>query len=176
MRCSVLLPLSVLVAVTACVAPPRQPPAPAARPVIGRPTPPPAPIADWRDWPRTPGDWQHMVEAGRPVARYRTPAGATLFTMSCDRPARTLSLMLPGALAPLTIRTTSTTRTLATHAVPPADPATLPTIVATLAATDPLLDAMAFSRGRFTAEQPGGPPLVLPAWAEVGRLIEDCRG
>ncbi len=176
MRCSVLFPLSALVAVTACVAPPRRPPAPAPRAVIGRPAPPPAPIADWRDRPRTPGDWQHAVEAGHPVARYRSPDGAPLFTMTCDRPGRRMALMLAGIPAPLTIRTTSTTRTLAARALPVADPAAPPAIVATLAAADPLLDAMAFSRGRFTAEQPGGAALVLPAWAEVGRVIEDCRG
>ena len=45
-----------------------------------------------------------------------------------------------------------------------------------LAVTDPLLDAMAFSRGRFVVEQPGQAPLVLPPYAEIGRVIEDCRG
>ncbi len=33
---------------------------------------------------------------------------------------------------------------------------------------DPLLDAMAFSRGRFTNEQSGQVPLVIPAYAEIG--------
>ncbi|WP_345907778.1 hypothetical protein [Sphingomonas sp. UBA4815] len=45
-----------------------------------------------------------------------------------------------------------------------------------LAGNDRLLDAMAFSRGRFTIEQAGQPPLIIPAYAEVGRVIEDCRG
>lgn len=38
------------------------------------------------------------------------------------------------------------------------------------------LDQIAFSRGRFTIELPGAPPLVLPTWAEPVRVIEDCRG
>ncbi len=63
------------------------------------------------------------------------------------------------------LRTTSTTRRLAA-----ADGGIA------LAATDPLLDAMAFSRGRFTVEVPGTTALVLPSHAEVGRVIEDCRG
>ena len=40
---------------------------------------------------------------------------------------------------------------------------------------DPLLDAMAFSRGRFMVEMGGAQTLVLPAWSELGRVIEDCR-
>lgn len=40
---------------------------------------------------------------------------------------------------------------------------------------DSLLDAMAFSRGRFVLEVNGLSTLALPAWAEVGRVIEDCR-
>jgi hypothetical protein len=41
-------------------------------------------------------------------------------------------------------------------------------------ARDSLLDAMAFSRGRFVL-QAGTADLVLPAWPEVARVIEDCR-
>jgi hypothetical protein len=35
---------------------------------------------------------------------------------------------------------------------------------------------MVFSRGRFTVEVPGAPMLVIPAWPEPARVIEDCRG
>lgn len=47
--------------------------------------------------------------------------------------------------------------------------------VARLAAGDQLLDAIAFSRGRFGLEVPGLPPLVLPAYPELTRVVEDCR-
>jgi len=40
---------------------------------------------------------------------------------------------------------------------------------------DPLLDQIAFSRGRFTIEVAGQPPLYLPSWPEISRVIEDCR-
>ena len=74
--------------------------------------------------------------------------------------------------APLTIRTTTLTRSLP---VQPTGGA--PAFVATaLAADDPLLDAVAFSRGHFTAEQQGAANLVVPAWPEIGRVVEDCRG
>ena len=58
-------------------------------------------------------------------------------------------------------------------------------LTATLAASDPLLDAMAITKGRFAValldthtdggEAGGGAMLYLPAWVEVSRVIEDCR-
>ena len=48
-------------------------------------------------------------------------------------------------------------------------------IEARLAANDPLLDAMAISKGRFAIEVPGQAALFVPSWAEVTRVIEDCR-
>ena len=68
----------------------------------------------------------------------------------------------------LTIRTSNLMRTLPATARPDGT-------AATISANDPLLDAIAFSRGRFTIEQPGVAPLVLRPWAEVARVIEDCR-
>jgi hypothetical protein len=35
---------------------------------------------------------------------------------------------------------------------------------------------MAFSRGRFLVTVEGGASLVVPAWPELARVIEDCRG
>ncbi|MFW2831304.1 hypothetical protein [Sphingomonas sp. ID0503] len=48
-------------------------------------------------------------------------------------------------------------------------------VEAALRASDPFLDKIAFSRGRFTVSLAGQPRLVIPAWAEPGRVIEDCR-
>ena len=50
-------------------------------------------------------------------------------------------------------------------------------IVARANATDPNLDRLAFSRGRFavSAEGAGLRRAVLPARPEVGRVIDDCR-
>src|SRR3546814_20132544 len=44
-----------------------------------------------------------------------------------------------------------------------------------LAPRDSMLDAMGYSRGRFIVEQPGLPILVIPAYAEIERVAEDCR-
>lgn len=45
-----------------------------------------------------------------------------------------------------------------------------------LPAADPLFDQMAFSRGRFLVSVEGGGTLVVPAWPEFARVVEDCRG
>ena len=143
-----------------------------------RPAPPvvPAPVpqpADWRDLPATPGAWTYVADARGSLALFG-PAGAdALAVLRCDRANRRLFLSRAGAATgPFTVRTSSATRQLVTGATG-GDP---PYVAAVLPATDPLLDAMAFSRGRFALEQPGAPPLALPAWAEVGRVVEDCRG
>jgi hypothetical protein len=52
----------------------------------------------------------------------------------------------------------------------------VPYVAAALAVNDPLLDAMAFSRGRVAIQQDGAQTLVIPPYAEIGRVIEDCRG
>lgn len=45
-----------------------------------------------------------------------------------------------------------------------------------LPAQDQKLDQIAFSRGRFALEAANGRALTLPVHAEIGRVIEDCRG
>ncbi len=68
----------------------------------------------------------------------------------------------------MTIRTSAMTRALS------ADPGGN-MLTTRLPANDPLLDAMAFSRGRFAVETAGLPVLIVPSWTEVSRVIEDCR-
>lgn len=43
-------------------------------------------------------------------------------------------------------------------------------------ASDPQLDAIAFSRGRFFISMNGVTDLVIPDWPELARVVEDCRG
>ncbi|MDQ1157239.1 hypothetical protein QE385_001566 [Sphingomonas sp. SORGH_AS 950] len=135
-----------------------QPPAP--RPVLG---------SDWRDWPLTPGDWRYRRTAQGSTAVFGT-AGVTRLALTCDPRTRQIRLDRPASVAgSITVRTSSTTKILTARAVATGAEILLP-------AADPLLDAMAFSRGRFTMEQAGQVPLVIPAYAEIGRVIEDCRG
>lgn len=144
-------------------------PEPATRPPLA----PPPLAADWRDWPVTPGTWTYTRDARGSVAMFGQVGADAVAVLRCDAPNRRLYLSRAGAVAtPFTVRTTSVARQLPSGATG-GEP---PYVAAALPASDSLLDAMAFSRGRFTLEQTGQPPLVVPAWAEVGRVIEDCRG
>lgn len=176
MKAGLTLAMAAL-ALTAC-APATPPPAPAPAPVA-RPAPAPrpapvqqAPVSDnWMDIPATPGDWRYAPRGTGTEASFWSPAGAPMARLRCMADTRTMVLSLPdtGMRRPLvTIRTETTTRTLEAM---PADRE----MTVSLAPNDPLLDAMALSKGRFAVESEGLPPLYLPSWAEVTRVIEDCR-
>lgn len=170
------LPLALLVlASAACVPRAVPPPAPVAPPPAPPPAPEPAPtpVAGWQDWPWTPGAWRYLRDAAGTRASFGVAGQSPVAELRCDRTARAVLLSRPGtSAAPFTIRTSAATRSVPTQATADA----VPQVAARFAVDDRLLDAMAFTRGRFTIEQPGTPPLVLPPWAEVGRVIEDCRG
>lgn len=168
-----LAPLALLTLMGACVAAPPGPPLPrptaAPEPVAA---PPPAPAADWRDLPYSPGTWVYRRDARGSIALFGPANGDATLTLRCDLAARQIYLSRAGsATTPLTIRTSSTTRALAVQPVGGA----LPYVAAALAPGDPILEAMGFSRGRFVVDQAGQPSLVVPAWAEIERVTEDCR-
>ena len=105
------------------------------------------------------------------VATFGVSGATPSVTLTCDRAARRLTLVRAGASsAAMTIVTTSTTRTV------PSRPDGAGGTAASVAATDSLLDAIGYSRGRFVVEQAGLPTLVVPAWPEIERVTEDCRG
>jgi len=140
---------------------------------VRAPTPPPAPppfAGHWADAPATPGDWSYS--AG--IAAFGEPGAQPRLTLRCDRASGAVEIVRAGsavAALPMHVLTEFETRTL--DAVPArSDPAS---IVAHLPARDSLLDAMAFSKGRFAVEIAGLQTLYVPSWAEVTRVIEDCR-
>ena len=173
MRLAAAALLTLLMA--ACAAVPKPLPQPVPVPVPApkpRPAPVPAP-ADWRDAPQTAGDWRWLVSGGNSSASFG-PSGAPLVTLTCDQATHTLLLARAGEAAgavPMTVRTTFALRPLTS------DPAASRPgwIAARLTPRDPLLDQIAFSRGRFTLEVAGLPVLYLPSWPEISRVIEDCR-
>lgn len=170
LRLSAIVTLALI---AGCVPPAPQPAAPPPRPAPP-PPPKPAPLAsDWRDWPYSAGTWVYRRDARGSIALFG-PAGADAsLTLRCDTAERRIYLSRAGGTAtPLTIRTSSTTRAI------PVQPTggTPAYVAAALAPSDPILEAMGFSRGRFVVEQAGLPPLVVPAWAEIERVTEDCRG
>jgi len=152
-------------------APPVTRPAPRPTPA---PTPPPvAAPAQWADAPQTSGDWRFASLATGSMAQFGETAGQPLFSIVCTPRSARIELVrhVPfNSDAPMTIRTEFGSRTLAGTAAN--GDAALRTA---LMPRDPVLDAIAFSKGRFAVEAPGAPPLYLPSWPEVTRVIEDCR-
>lgn len=169
-------PIIAMLALTSCVSaapPPRQPPVISAPDPAPPAAPAPQPVtSDWNDWPLTPGTWTYAPDNRGTRAMFGSGGNASV-VLRCDRTERRMYLARAGTVTtPLTIRTSSATRSL------PVQPAggAVPYVAAALAAGDPLLDAMAFSRGRVAIQQAGAPVLVVPTYAEIGRVIEDCRG
>ena len=114
-----------------------------------------------RTAPLSPGQWSYSASVGGSEARF-----GAIFSIRCDRTTRrvTLRRIEPVATAPsaMTIGTDLAVRTIATGGV--------------VANTDAVLDAIAFSRGRFIVSGGGGgSQLVLPASPEAARSIDDCR-
>ncbi len=157
---------------TGCVGPVQSPaPAPPPpRPVSVPPRPPAA--TNWHDMPATPGVWQWRREGDASIARFGDAGAPALFSMACNPSAGTIGLTrtaTTNAATTMTITTTSQSRRLAI------DSSGDGIVTAPLPARDPLLDAMAYSRGRFAVDVPGLASLYLPSWPEVSRVIEDCR-
>lgn len=168
------LGVTLALALSACVPPPSPAPPVQQRPSPAPAPPPPVPVhSNWMDAPATQGDWSYRPAPGGGTALFGDSASGARFTMRCDTMARTIILSRAGqgSGGQMVVRTESQTRSLAAKAIV----SPLPAIEAKLAASDRLLDAMALSKGRFAVEVAGMPTLYLPSWAEVTRVIEDCR-
>ena len=128
------------------------------------------------DAPRTAGDWAYLREGNETIAAYSAPGGAPLFTLRCDPARRQVAIiraMSVQSAEELMMRILTETSERILAAQPVAAPSSMAS--ATLSASDPLLDAMAFSKGRFAVEAAGLDTLYLPSWIELSRVIEDCR-
>jgi hypothetical protein len=166
-----IIALTIAATAVGCVPKPEAPPAPEPAPVAPppTPTPAPAPAVDWRDIALTPGSWRYD---GARSAAFGTAGAAPLFALSCDRDNKRILLAPSGVAAgnTMTVRTSFGTRNLPLEVRQGSAQ-----LIAAVPAADRFLDEIAFSRGRFTIDVPGAAQLVLPAWAEPARVIEDCR-
>jgi hypothetical protein len=118
-----------------------------------------------------PGSWTYVPSATGSEAAFMDASAAAVVSVRCTRATRqvTISLRDMGATS-IAVWTSSAMRTLPAIPGPAAG-----RITANLSASDPLLDAIAFSRGRISFSAVGVSPVVVPAWAEPARAVEDCR-
>ena len=170
------LTLVSMLALSAYVSPP---PPPAPKTVSGPPraaamAPAPALTGDVNDWPLTPGDWTYSRDSRGSVGQFGASGRRAMLSLRCDMQTRRVTL-LREASAPaqhMVIRTSSMTKQLPAQLTG----GTLAYVAAEIMSNDPILDAMAFSRGRILVEAEGQQPVILPSWAEIAHIVEDCRG
>jgi len=118
------------------------------------------------------GVWSYRAIAGGSEADFIDSAATVRLILRCDQAARTVSIVrtgVPAAAPVLSIWTSSLARSV------PSSFLATKELTAALAASDPLLDSIAFSRGRFATAASGAPIATVPATAEPARVIEDCR-
>lgn len=170
--------LGSLVLVGACIPrtseppPPQQPVQPPPAPAPAPPSPPPPPL-DWADLPLAPGSWTYRDEPGASLALFGPTGSTASFTVRCEKGRGQVLLIREG----ITTGNTMTVRTsFGARNFPLSVQQGAPHQVYTrVAASDPFLDSMVFSRGRISVQVPGTPMLVIPSWPEPARVIEDCR-
>ena len=172
--------LSALSLLCACaVVPPAAPPAPPPPP-LPTPAPPPPPpklvaVEPEKPWDvarLSPGDWRYWKLSTSSTAAFGA-LDATDLTLRCDLASHRIVVALRGAAGnSMTVRTSAGDFTWPAFGVN-AERSPAETSV-TLPASDRAFDAIAFSRGRISVEI-GSRRLIVPVWAEVSRVIEDCR-
>lgn len=117
------------------------------------------------------GRWSYRAYPGGSEAGF-ADAGGTRLAIRCNRVARIVSIMrsgVPAASPTLGVWTSSLSRNV------PARFDSTRVLTADVAIMDPLLDAIALSRGKFATSAHGAPMVAVPNWAEPSRVIEDCR-
>lgn len=118
------------------------------------------------------GDWAYAAVPDGSEAVFTNASGYPQLWIHCARATRRVSVAMSAAAAApfIDVWTSSATRRLAAAF----DPARR-RLTGQVEGNDPLLDAMANSRGRLGFTAGSAAPLVVPAWPEVARVVEDCR-
>lgn len=118
------------------------------------------------------GNWTYVAAVDGSGAIFAGASGQPQLWVHCTRATRRVTIAKAATVAApvLNLWTSSLTR-----AVPAAFNSMTGRLTIELTAFDPLLDAIAFSRGRVGFATGAQSPLVLPPWPEPARVIEDCR-
>ena len=163
-----------------CSSTPPAPPPPVQKPIVTAPpvvkTVVPAVPADWQDRAASAGDWTYRQDGKGSIALFGQSGADARFAIRCDGQAKRIYLTHPGQFpagesGKMTVRASTSMKTFDA-----ANTGGSPALVGvTLDPREPQLDAIAFSRGTFLVSIKGTADLILPAWPEVARVVEDCR-
>ncbi len=118
------------------------------------------------------GNWAYAATSDGSEATFANSGGFPQLWVRCVRATRKVSIAKPAtAAAPfINVWTSSQTRTVPASFNPATGRLTIE-----LDASDALLDALSNSRGRIGFTVSPQPSLIVPAWPEPARVIEDCR-
>jgi hypothetical protein len=173
-----ILPIVVLLAIAGCSSPPAPPPkAPPTKPAVATPpstTVEQRPTGDWTDWRLTAGDWVYRRDDRGSIALFGVAGNDAVVTLRCDKSRARIYLARAGTGSggKMVVRSSSALKEFAASPTGGA----LPYLASEILPDDRILDAVAYSRGRFALEVDGQLPIAIPSWAEIGRVVEDCRG
>ena len=118
------------------------------------------------------GNWIYGTTNEGSEATFSNSGGQPQLTVRCTRSTRRVAILkaAPSASPSLWIWTSSEKMSL-----PATYDSSTSRVSVDLGAFDPLLDAVASSRGRIGFSSSGLEALVVPPWADIARVIEDCR-
>ncbi|RGP41045.1 hypothetical protein BPTFM16_01340 [Altererythrobacter insulae] len=131
---------------------------------------------DWNDQPQTSGSWFYEREGNETFALFGQSPDAPVAIIRCDLATSEVGIGRFGTITEgdnMLLRIRTETQSQSFKATPKGNVAGLMGVE--FESRNPLLDAMAITQGRFALEVEGNDALYLPAWAEVTRVIEDCR-
>ncbi|HEY6048087.1 MAG TPA: hypothetical protein VIV07_03475 [Sphingomicrobium sp.] len=118
------------------------------------------------------GQWVYSSSSGGSAAVFTDESARPQLTIRCTRLSRQVTIAKPATAASPTLNVWTATQV---RSLPASFDAATQQLSVSLAAFDPSLDAIAYSRGRLGIGLAGAAPLVVPAWADVARVVEDCR-
>lgn len=124
------------------------------------------------DAPQTPGNWSYRDAANSSAASFAKRGQMPVLVITCDKMAKRVRFVRR-VEKPSNRAVWIETETVRREAQ--AEPLGKNNVRWQFDGRDPVLDAMAFSKGRFAVAVAGEKPLLPPSWTEVSRVIEDCR-
>ncbi|HEX3423498.1 MAG TPA: hypothetical protein VHS33_08890 [Sphingomicrobium sp.] len=118
------------------------------------------------------GNWIYGSTNDGSEATFNDSSGQPQLTIRCTRSTRRVAILKAAAAASPSLWVWTSSEKMS---LPATYDSSASRVSADLGAYDPLLDAIASSRGRIGFSSSGLEALVVPPWADIARVIEDCR-
>ena len=128
-------------------------------------------IADQSTATPLPGNWTYATTEDGSQTVFTDANNQPQLSLRCLRSIRRVVVSKPATAAAPTLTVWSST---ATKSFPATYDAATARVSAQIANWDPILDALAYSRGRI-AIATNAQQLVVPSCADISRIVEDCR-